>query len=102
MRCFLRYRRLFCVPWNVLGQRNRWPLPRYLAIIGPMTIQDFRDKCKDILKNEQFLTAVIVVLVGVGSFCLGRLSVLEEQKTPLAIEYGPFDVVASVNQAVAA
>lgn len=52
-----------------------------------MTIQEIRQKCKAVLQNREFLTAAIIILIGTASFGLGRLSVYEERKVPITIEY---------------
>ena len=64
-----------------------------------MNIQDFREKCKltvESAKNAlsqgenaaRYYTAAIIILVGLSSFGLGRLSALDEQKEPVMIETG--------------
>ncbi|MBI2108586.1 MAG: hypothetical protein HYT93_00190 [Parcubacteria group bacterium] len=44
-------------------------------------------KGKRMAKNREFLIALLILLVGFGSFGLGRLSALENNKTPVFIEY---------------
>lgn len=46
-----------------------------------MTIQDFIRACK----SPDAVTAAVIVVVGFGSFGLGRLSVISAQKTPITI-----------------
>ena len=65
-----------------------------------MSIKDFTEKIKPILddmksrfsviKNnikikEDLFIALLIVLVGLASFGLGKLSVLEAQKTPISV-----------------
>src|SRR3989338_722502 len=54
-----------------------------------MTIYDFKLKIKDAqerLNSREFYTILLILFVGFGSFGLGRLSKLQESKTPIRIE----------------
>lgn len=51
-----------------------------------MNIEYFLEKCKEYGRGD-VAVALIVVLVGLGSFGLGRLSMLEEGHPPLRILY---------------
>ncbi len=44
-------------------------------------------KIKQGIENREFLIALLVLLVSLGSFGLGRLSKIEETKEPVRIEY---------------
>ncbi len=51
-----------------------------------MTILEVAEKLKR-LHLKEFLVPTLIVLVGIASFCLGRLSVLEMGKPSLSISY---------------
>ena len=62
-----------------------------------MNIQDLREKSKLLIDSwrerfpageraSRYYTAIIILLVGLSSFGLGRLSVLDEQREPITIE----------------
>ena len=44
-------------------------------------------KIKEIFNTREFLMVLLILLVGFGSFGLGRLSALSEYETPVYIEY---------------
>ena len=61
-----------------------------------MNIQDFREKCKltvESTKNAlsqgenaaRYYTAAIIILVGLSSFGLGRLSAIDDKREPITI-----------------
>ena len=64
-----------------------------------MSINDLKEKIKSLFPNtsvlykldsstkERLLTSIIIVLIAGAAFGLGRLSVLSNKKTPIAIEY---------------
>lgn len=52
-----------------------------------MTIQEIAEKCKSFLDSRDLFTATLIILVGLGSFGLGRLSAQEASRSPLRIEY---------------
>lgn len=56
-----------------------------------VTIQEYIARCKGILDDGigQFGLLLLVFLVGIGSFGLGRLSALEDAKLPVAIIQAP-------------
>lgn len=56
-----------------------------------VTIPDFIAHCKDLLEQAigEFGLLLLVFLVGVGSFGLGRFSALEDAKPPVAITEAP-------------
>ena len=54
-----------------------------------MTLPELREKVKELrqrLDSRELYTMLLIVVVGFGSFCLGRLSKFSEAKTPLRIE----------------
>ncbi|MBI5004743.1 MAG: hypothetical protein HZC04_00975 [Candidatus Lloydbacteria bacterium] len=54
-----------------------------------MSIKDIADKCKSVvraLERKDIFTVLLIVLVSSASFGLGRLSGLEEKRTPIRIE----------------
>ncbi|MDP3726376.1 MAG: Ada metal-binding domain-containing protein [bacterium] len=51
------------------------------------SIQNYIEKIKQGIENREFLIALLILLVGLGSFGLGRLSKIEETKEPVRIEY---------------
>lgn len=48
-----------------------------------MSLQDLLEKCK----SGEAYTAAVVLLVGISGFGLGRLSILDETREPVRIEY---------------
>jgi len=53
----------------------------------PMSIKEFIEKSKGCLDgNRDMFIVIIVVLVAFGSFGLGRLSKIEELKTPVHVD----------------
>ena len=67
-----------------------------------MIVQDLWRKCKGIVTSKDFLISAIIILVGTGSFGLGRLSVLEAQKVPIKIEYPKVSEVVQKNESLQA
>lgn len=54
-----------------------------------MSIKEILKKCKSFLAptdNKDFLIIIIIILSSLASFGLGRLSKIEENKTPIIIE----------------
>lgn len=54
-----------------------------------MSIRDIANKCKDsilILERRDFFIALLIIFASFASFGLGRLSALQEKKTPIRIE----------------
>lgn len=47
-----------------------------------MSLQDLLEKCK----SEKVFTSLIIILVGIGCFGLGRLSKIESQRQGISIE----------------
>ena len=57
-----------------------------------MTLHELRGKVKDLtrrLESRELYTALLIIFVGFASFGLGRLSRLEEARTPIQIEQAP-------------
>ncbi len=57
------------------------------------SINDIRDKIKriiNLIERQDIFFACLILLVGLGSFGLGRLSIIEGNKTPLKIDYLEF------------
>lgn len=55
-----------------------------------MNIQEARNKIKFLFEsegNKAVFTALLIMLVGLASFGLGRMSTIEGTKTPVTIEY---------------
>lgn len=46
-------------------------------------------KINTLIKNKDFLVVLLILLVGFGSFGLGKLSAIEERKTNVRIENSP-------------
>jgi hypothetical protein len=62
-----------------------------------MSIKEFIEKSKCFPhKNKDIFIAVILVLVAFGSFGLGRLSKIEDSKTPITIQNMKASVVGSI------
>ncbi|MBI2046136.1 MAG: hypothetical protein HYT28_01825 [Parcubacteria group bacterium] len=72
-----------------------------------MSIKDILNKCKDstrILEQRDVFVVLLIILASFASFGLGRLSALQEKKTPIRIEQaaaavmsgGALDVVAAI------
>ncbi|MDO8620117.1 MAG: hypothetical protein Q7R64_02095 [bacterium] len=62
-----------------------------------MNIQELSQKVKELkdrLNTRELYTALLIVVVGFGSFGLGRLSKLQEGKMPIRIEQGSAAVVS--------
>ena len=60
-----------------------------------MNIPLFLQKCKAVVKSDVYIVLVIV-FIGFAGFGLGRLSILEENKTPVRVFYNEKDQIASV------
>ncbi len=52
-----------------------------------MTIHDLIRICKSRLERRDVYLSILVILVGLSAFGLGRLSVLDEQRESVQIEY---------------
>lgn len=50
------------------------------------TIQKFWEKIKPLLSGDVMIV-IVIILVGISSFGLGRLSVIEQKKEPVRIEF---------------
>lgn len=76
-----------------------------LCILCPMNIQESWLKIKSAHRLRQFLEdaaiPLIVILVGAGSFGLGRISALEAQKQPIAISQTAASIIPAGGQVVA-
>jgi hypothetical protein len=55
-------------------------------ISNQMSIQTILLKIKLLLQNDRFFISVLIILVGVTSFGLGRLSIDKDSKTPITIK----------------
>jgi hypothetical protein len=61
-----------------------------------MTIHEILEKCKSVGQSDRVFMAVVIVLVGVGSFGLGRLSKIEAGRRGISIE-APSQVANVIN-----
>ena len=52
-------------------------------------LQELVQKGKSLAKNKDFLTFSLILLVAIGSFGLGRLSVLDLRTSPIRVELPP-------------
>ena len=52
-----------------------------------MTLHDLVSFCKSRLERKDVYLSVLIILVGLSAFGLGRLSVMDEQREPVQIEY---------------
>lgn len=67
-----------------------------------MSIKEILKKCKSFLSpadNKDFLIIIIIILSSLASFGLGRLSKIEENKTPIIIESSSMGNSAAVIEA---
>ncbi len=64
-----------------------------ILFVNGVTIQDFLVRCKNLLEEGigQWGLIVMVFLTSAGSFCLGRLSALEDARPPVSIREAPID-----------
>ncbi len=67
-----------------------------------MSIKEILKKCKSffhLADNKDLFVVIIIILSSLASFGLGRLSKIEESRSPIIIENAPTDSSASVIKA---
>ncbi|HCB35361.1 MAG TPA: hypothetical protein DEP25_01830 [Candidatus Taylorbacteria bacterium] len=67
-----------------------------------MNIPDFVSEVKLVkerFESREVYTVLLILLVGFGSFGLGRLSKLEDSQPPILLEYAPPNTAAAVSTA---
>lgn len=61
-----------------------------------MSLHEITEKCKSAVESERVFLAFAIILVGIGSFGLGRLSKIEAGRQAVSIE-APTEVASAIN-----